>query len=116
MHNFEELKVWQKAMELAQKIYEGCKDLPAEERYGLSSQMRRSAVSIPSNIAEGAGRNSDKDFIRFLSITHGSAFELQTQLIISKRVGLLSSEFVSDSIEMLKEIQRMNYSLQKSLG
>jgi len=83
MHNLQELKIWQKAINLSIGVYEITSNFPKEEKYGLISQIRRSAVSIPSNIAEGAGRNSNKEFVHFLSIANGSAFELQTQLIIS---------------------------------
>ena len=78
-NSYRDLVVWQKSMELTKKIYTITKDFPKEEVYGLTSQIRRSAVSIPSNIAEGKGRNSDKEFVRFLQISLGSLYELQTQ-------------------------------------
>ena len=84
MHNFKELKIWQKSRVLTKKIYLLIKDYPEEEKFGLVSQIRRSAISIPSNIAEGSGRNSDRDFRRFLNIALSSAFELETQIIICK--------------------------------
>ncbi len=74
MHNFREMKIWQKARELVIEIYKATAEFPSEEKFALVSQMQRAAVSIPSNIAEGAGRNSDKDFNRFLDIANGSAF------------------------------------------
>ena len=83
MHKVENLKIWKKAIELAKSIYLLAADLPSEEKYGLVSQIKRCSVSIPSNIAEGAGRNSQKEFKHFLSITNGSAYELQTQLILA---------------------------------
>ena len=79
MHNYKELKVWQKAVQLSTAVYSLCSELPAEEKYGLKSQMQRCSVSIASNIAEGAGRNSNKEFKYFLSIANGSCYELETQ-------------------------------------
>jgi len=84
MHNLKELKIWHKAMDLFVEVYEASSKFPKEEIYGLTSQIKRSAISIPSNISEGAGRNSNKEFIHFLRIANGSSYELQTQLIISK--------------------------------
>ena len=82
MSTFRDLTLWQKAMELAEAVYALCKQLPDVERFGLISQMQRAAVSIPSNIAEGHGRYSDNDFIRFLQIANGSKCELQTQILL----------------------------------
>lgn len=86
MHNLKELKVWNKAIELATEVYQITADFPKEEKYGLTAQIGRSAVSVPSNIAEGAGRNSNKEFNHFLGISNGSSYELQTQLIISRNL------------------------------
>ena len=83
MHNFKELKIWQKGRELVSEIYTLTKSLPKDEQYGLISQMRRAAISIPSNIAEGSGKGSDKEFCRFLDITNGSACELETQIYLA---------------------------------
>ena len=80
MHNFKDLKVWQKAIDLAVDVYKAMLQLPNEEKFGLISQIKRAAISIPSNIAEGAGRNSNTEFNHFLGIANGSSFELQTQL------------------------------------
>ena len=115
MNNYKELKVWQKSVDLAVKIYEATKDFPREEIYGLTSQIRRSAVSIPSNIAEGAGRNTKKDFNNFLGISNGSSCELDTQLIIANRVSFLDSTILEMLQQDLTEIQKMNWALQKSL-
>jgi len=82
MHNFKDLKVWQKSMDLAIDIYKATSLFPRDEKFGLVSQIKRCSVSIPSNIAEGSGRGSDKEFNHFLNISQGSAFELETQLII----------------------------------
>lgn len=115
MHNLKELKIWQKAVDLATDVYRLTADFPKEEKYGLTSQIRRSAVSISSNIAEGAGRNSDKEFAHFLGISNGSSYELQAQLIISKNLGLLNSE-IESILDQLDQIQKMNYSLQQKLN
>jgi len=85
-----ELKAWQEAMELVKEIYRVTRDFPKEEIYGLVSQMRRAAVSIPSNISEGAARGGDREFIQFLIIARGSLSELETQLLISKDLGYLT--------------------------
>lgn len=90
MHNFKELKVWQIARKIVKEIYLDTKDFLTDEKYGLISQMRRSAVSIPSNIAEGSGRNTDKDFKYFLNVALGSAYELQTLLILSQDIELIN--------------------------
>jgi four helix bundle protein len=115
MHNLKELKIWQKAVELATEVYQLTADFPKEEKYGLTSQIRRSVVSISSNIAEGAGRNSDREFVQFLGISNGSSYELQTQLIISKNLGLVNAglDVILDQID---QIQKMNYSLQQKLS
>jgi four helix bundle protein len=115
MNNYKELKVWQKSIDLAVKIYETTKTFPREEMYGLTSQIRRSAVSIPSNIAEGAGRNTKKDFNNFLGISNGSSCELDTQLIIASRVDFIDAALLEVLQKDISEIQKMNWSLQRSL-
>ena len=92
MHNFRELEVWKKAIELTTVYYRFSKAFPKEELFGLTSQSRRSLVSIPSNIAEGAGRDTDKQFIQFLSIALAWSFEFETQLIVAKNLKYLSTE------------------------
>lgn len=89
MNNYKELKVWQKSVDLAVRIYEITHGFPKEEQYGLTSQIRRCAVSIPSNLAEGSGRNTKADFNNFFGISYGSSCELDTQLIIANRAGCL---------------------------
>jgi len=111
MHNFQELKIWQKAMDIAEKTYQISTDFPIEEKYGLTSQIRRSAVSVPSNIAEGAGRNTDGEFKNFLGIANGSSNELYTQLILSYRLELVSESTVKPLLNELLEVQKMNYAL-----
>lgn len=91
MHNFEKLKIWQKAMDIAVAVYEISALLPIDERFNLIHQIKKCAVSIPSNIAEGLGRNHNKEFIQFLGIANGSAFELITQLILAKRLNLIDA-------------------------
>lgn len=115
MHKFEELKIWQKAMDIAENSYRASDSFLKEEKYGLTSQLRRSAVSIPSNISEGAGRNTNGEFRQFLGIANGSSFELLTQLYLSKRLNLLTEEKVRPIINEILEVTKMNYSLQNSL-
>jgi len=116
MHNLKELKIWNKAIDLTTEIYKATGNFPVEERYGLTSQIRRSAVSVPSNIAEGAGRNSEKEFNHFLGISNGSSYELQTQLIISNKLELIDSSTVEPLLKEIDELQKMNYKLQQSLN
>lgn len=115
MHNFKELKVWQNARTLVKEIYLSTNNFPTEERYGLISQMRRSAVSIPSNIAEGSGRRTDKDFAYFLNVSLGSAYELQTLLFLSQDLELLNTERTEWLNSSLEEIQKMIYGLIKTI-
>ena len=115
MSNFRELKVWQKSMELSVAVYRATESLPDREKYGLTSQMRRSAVSIASNIAEGAGRGSNPDFRRFLDIAKGSAFELETQLLISKKLSFINKETANKLQHEIVEIQKMISGLHRTL-
>ncbi|AMC12095.1 four helix bundle protein [Lutibacter profundi] len=115
MHKIEELKIWKKSIKLTMLVYQLITALPSNEKYGLISQIKRSSVSIPSNIAEGAGRNSNKEFKHFLSIANGSAYELHTQLILTIELGLISKEKVQPVLDLITEVQKMNYSFQKSL-
>ena len=104
---YSELQVWQKAMDLVEKIYEATRNLPEYERFGLAAQMQRAAVSIPSNIAEGYSRASTKDYIKFLYIAKGSNAELQTQIIICKRLGYLDANKAEGYMIFTDEISRM---------
>lgn len=115
MNNHKELKVWQKGIQLVKSIYEITSNFPTAEQFGLTSQMRRSSVSIPSNIAEGGGRNSDKELIHFLYIALGSASELETQVIISKELGFIDNEISVSLQTALLEIIKMITSLIKSI-
>lgn len=115
MNYFKELKVWQKTMELVTEVYQITNSFLKEEQYGIISQIRRCSVSIPSNIAEGCGRKSNKEFNNFLGIALGSCFELETQLLISKNIGFINkSQFVSLESE-IQHIQNMIIKLQNSL-
>ena len=105
--NFQQLKVWEKSMELVEEVYRLVRRLPPEERYALSDQMRRAVVSIPSNIAEGHGRFSSREFVQFLSIAKGSLYELTTQLLVCVRVGYLTEADIHQSKEFCNEIERM---------
>ncbi len=116
MNRYKELLVWQKSIDLAVDVYQLTEKLPKEERYGLISQINRSAVSIPSNIAEGAGRNTNKEFNNFLGIAQGSSFELDTQLIIPNRLNFISNEEYQKIELQLEYIQNMVAKLKKSLN
>ena len=115
MHKVENLKIWKKSIDLTKSVYLLVAELPTEEKFGLISQIKRCSVSIPSNIAEGAGRNSSKEFKYFLSIANGSTYELQTQLILLIELNLIKKEKVQPIIDVCIEIQKMNYSLQHKL-
>jgi len=115
MHNFEKLIFWQKSIELAKQIYFCWENISSDEKFGLISQMKRSAVSIPSNIAEGSGRNSNKEFNHFLAVALGSAFELQTQLILTKELQLLEPGLCNELLSDLVEIQKMIYAFKNKL-
>jgi len=111
----EDLKIWNKAMDIAVKTYLLSANFPKEEKFGLTSQIRRSAVSVPSNIAEDAGRNTKGEFKNFLGIASGSSYELFTQLILSYKLKLVEKDLVDPIISEVLEVQKMNYALIKSL-
>jgi four helix bundle protein len=115
MHRFKELTVWQKAVDLAVDVYQVTKRFPSEERFGLISQINRCGVSMPSNIAEGAGRNTDGEFNHFLGISVGSSCELETQLIIANRLNFLTQNDLVVLSNKIADIQNMTFGLQKSL-
>ena len=104
-NSYRDLIVWQKSMKLSKEIYLLTKTFPKEEFYGLTSQIRRCAISIPSNIAEGKGRNSDKEFIRFLQVALGSVYELQTQLELSLQLNYIDN--IDDLLNLSIEIEKM---------
>ena len=115
MHNFKKLTIWQESMSLAIDLYNITKHFPDSEKYSLTSQIRRSAVSVPSNIAEGSGRSSSKDFENFLNYSTGSSFELETQLIIASKLGFISDNEFSNTSERIQSIQKRIYSFKQSL-
>ena len=114
-NSYRDLIVWQKAIRLAEKVYRFSARFPKEELYGLTTQIRRCAVSVPSNIAEGRGRGGDKEFVRFLQIALGSLYELQTQLELAKMLGY-GDENVEKLIELTVELEKMLNSLITSKG
>ena len=114
--NYKELQVWHKAIDLVVEIYNLTKLLPKEETYAISDQIRRAAVSIPSNIAEGQSRNSAKEFIQFLSIARGSLAELETQLLICIKVNMLSEDNITEAQNIITEIGKMIKGLMNKLN
>jgi four helix bundle protein len=113
---FNDLIVWQKAMDLVEALYKATARFPKEEIYGLTSQMRRAAVSIPSNIAEGQCRGATKDFLRFLSIALASGAELETQLYLSRRLDYLTEAAARALLESLGEVSRLLRALHRSIA
>jgi S23 ribosomal protein. len=109
------LDVWKKAINLVQQIYDLTKTFPKNEDYSLSSQMRRAAISVPSNIAEGAARQTKKEFIQFLHMSQGSLSELDTHLEIAIRLGYLSDDQSKEPLEIMQNVDRMLSGLIKSL-
>ena len=104
-HRFKELIVWQKAMDVTRTTYRLCANFPSNERSGLTSQMRRSAVSIPSNIAEGAGRGGNKEFAQFLRIANGSCYELHTQMLLAADFGYVAAEQLVVAEGQIEEVE-----------
>jgi len=116
IRDYRDLLVWQCAMRLVKSVYSTTASFPAAEIYGLTSQIRRSAVSVPSNIAEGHGRENDGDFRRFLAIARGSLAELQTQLILSGELGFADEKAIAIHLEKTEEVARMIRGMQKKPG
>ncbi len=114
--SYKELVVWQKSMALVTEVYAATARFPREELFGLTSQLRRSAVSVPSNIAEGQGRATKGEFIQFLAHARGSLFELETQVLIAGELSYLSSEFQGRLMEKVQEAARILNGLLTSLG
>lgn len=115
MNKLNELKIWNKAIDLTVDVYKATSSFPSDERFGLTSQSRRAAVSIPSNIAEGAGRNSMKEFNNFLGIANGSSYELQTQLVIANKLEMLDIDLLNPLLTQIDELQKMTYGFQQML-
>ena len=114
-HNYRDLVVWQKAIELTTSIYRLTRTLPADELYGLASRMRRASVSIASNIAEGRGRLNRAEFRHFLGFAQGSAYELQTQLTVTKNLGLASPEQLGEAESLSNEVSKLLTSFIRTL-
>jgi four helix bundle protein len=115
MHQFKELLIWQKSRSFCSEIYTITSTFPNDEKFGLTNQLRRASVSIPSNIAEGSSRNSNKDFSRFLEIAIGSAYEIETQLLIASDLGFIKIEQLELIINQLDEIIKMISKLKSTL-
>ncbi|MFT7030465.1 MAG: four helix bundle protein [Marinoscillum sp.] len=113
MHKYKDLDVWKIAMDLSEDIYKLTALFPRDERFGLISQIRRASVSVPSNIAEGAGRNSKGEFKQFLGIAVGSLFELETQLLLAKRFNYIAS--IDNQLDKIDSLRKMIFGLQKSM-
>src|SRR5690554_1256390 len=112
-HNFRELNIWKNGMKIVKSTYQISKGLPNDEKFGLTSQIQRCSVSIPSNIAEGSGRSTEKDFIRFINIGLSSSYELETQLILVNDLYKLETDVL---IEEINELQRMIIGFKRSLS
>ena len=115
MNRHKELKVWQESIDFVSSVYSCAKKFPKDELYGITSQLNRASVSIAANIAEGAGRNSNKEFVQFLSIAMGSSAEVETLLIISEKQGYLSKEKRDEILLKLNQIQNMLFRLQQAI-
>jgi four helix bundle protein len=113
--DYRELIVWQKAMDLVEKVYLLTAKFPKEEIYGLTAQIRRAAVSIPSNVAEGQGRHTTRDFLNFLSIAHGSLKEVETQILIAERLAFVDPNQASELTVLTEEVGRLISGLRNSL-
>ena len=115
MRNFREYDVWIDGMEIVQAIYSMVESFPSREKFSLTSQITRSAVSIPSNIAEGASRTSEKDFARFLEISLGSSFELETQLRVASQLKYISNDNFENAMDSIISLQKRIYGLRKKV-
>ena len=116
MHKYKELKVWQKAVNLATEVYKLTALFPKEEKYGLTQQLQRAVVSIASNVAEGAGRNSNAEFKMFLGYANGSSYELETQITIANNLNYINKTESENLLLQLEEIQKMLSALTKTLS
>ncbi|GGF69256.1 four helix bundle protein [Wenyingzhuangia marina] len=115
MHNFRELKIWKISKDFCKEVYLVTKSFPKSEIYGLTSQLNRAVVSIPSNIAEGCGRETSKDLARFITIALGSAYEIETQLIIAFELEFIKEEDFETLLFKIKQIQKMLYNFRRTL-
>jgi four helix bundle protein len=114
--HYKDLLIWQRGMGLAKLVYQLTAKFPSEERYGLTSQLRRAAVSVPSNIAEGQARRSTKEFLQFFSHAEGSLAELETQLRLSLALGFSQQVLVEPALKEIDEIQKMTWALKRKLS
>lgn len=114
-HNFNKMKIWINAMDLSNSVFKVTKGFPKSEAYGLTSQINRCVVSVPSNIAEGSSRSSNKDFSRFLEISLGSLYELQTQLILAEYQDYIKADLFEELEVKIEELQKMISGFQNSL-
>ncbi len=115
VQSFQDLKVWQQGIELVELVYQVTSKFPSSEMYGLTSQLRRSSVSIPSNIAEGHGRDSTREYLHHLSFARGSLAELHTELIIAERLNYIPQTLAADLFNRIDSLSRMLRGLQRSL-
>ena len=116
VRHYRDLIAWQKAMDLVVRVYEATKEFPPEEQFGLTTQLRRAAVSVASNIADGQGRHATRDFLRFLSIAYGSLQEVETQLIIARRLEYLEESLQGGLFDLTNEVARLINGLMNSLS
>ena len=116
MRSYRNLDIWQKSLEILRLVYDLSNKFPESEKYGLTVQIKRAVVSISSNIAEGAGRERDKEFFYFLNIAYGSSYELQTQLIICHRLNFISVEVIEPLLSKLEEVQKMIYVFKENIN
>ncbi|NNK96963.1 MAG: four helix bundle protein [Desulfobacterales bacterium] len=107
MRDFKQLKVWEKAHNLTVQVYKITKSFPPDERFGLTGQLRRAAASVPTNIAEGCGRDTERDFARFLSIAAGSASELEYQLLLASDLSYIENEILANLTQQVNEVKMM---------
>ena len=115
LKHYRELIAWQKAMDFAEAVHRITRTFPREEMFGLTSQLRRSVVSVPSNIAEGQGRGGTKEFLQFLNVANGSLQEAETQIILAGRFSYLTYDQVDETLELAGEVGRINNGLIRSL-
>ena len=106
MKSFRELRVWQESIDLAEVTYRYSEEFPRREHFGLAAQMRKAAVSVPSSIAEGQGRRTTGDWLHFLSMSRGSVYELETQLVIAGRLGYIDESTITDTLRRMSSIRR----------
>jgi four helix bundle protein len=116
IRSFRDLVAWQKAMDLCEHVYTLSKSFPAEERFGLTAQIRRAAVSVPSNIAEGYGRARTQDYLRFLNVALGSLAEVETQLLLSGRLGFRTDDDLASIMALVRELDRVLCALIRAVS